>query len=344
MLPSIPLPRNAGQLDQRLRLRLTLGEVFALALAFSFIGIFVWLPSVTPFAPYYDFSNYLNAAQGDFSHYYYGYWLVPLFAGLSWLPINVSYALWSIANILGVFFAARVFGGRAPIAVISYQMLYSLFQGQAVGVIVGGLALGWWGLVHRNWFVAGFGLALASAKYQVGGAGSLLLLLMADISWRDRLRVLLVPAVVVLASLIFYPGWPFQALHFLRTNPPGDEGSISLWRWMGPVALLLWIPPLLPGLPRERRFIALVATTCLALPYFQQTDLLFLLTLPIGWLALLGNAGYFFGAFSWVALQALVLVPLLVYILALGPWLIGVITRKSARQRRGASKPGEESP
>jgi Glycosyltransferase family 87 len=309
----------------RLRQRLTPGELFALAFALGMVGIFTWLPPGAPFA--FDFRIYLGTAQGNFSYYYYGqqyyyyygYWLVPIFIGLAKLPLNLSYVLWCAINILAVFFAARVLGGNVPMAVLSYQMLYSLYYGQIDGIIVGGLALVWWGLVNQKWNIAGLGIALASAKYQLGFTGSLFLMLLADVSWKDRLRVLVVPILVVLASLILFPYWPLQVLNTLRTNPPNDEGSISLWRWLGPSVLLLWIPPLLLNLTRERRLLALVAVTGLTLPYFQQADLLFLLALPIGWIGLLGNLGYLLMVKGWVVLQALALMPLVVYVTILAP-------------------------
>ena len=317
MLPTC----NAQQINRNLRQRLSLGELLALTLAFSVVGIFVWLSPTIPYA-YFDLKNYLNAAHGYFSSYYYGYWLLPIFAALAELPLNLSYMLWCCINILAIFFAARVFGGKAPLALLSYQMLYSLIYGGISGVIVGGLALCWLGLVNRKWNVAGLGIALASAKYQIGITGILFLLLTADISWKDRLRVLIVPTLVWTASLIVYPGWPLEALNNLLSNPPNDDGSISLWRWLGPWALLLWAPPFLLRLPSQRRFLALAAVTGLALPYFQQADLLFLLVLPIGWIGLLGNLGYLLGVYGWIALQILALVPLAVYILALSPAFI----------------------
>ncbi len=328
------LTHDAEQMNSRLRRRLTLGELFALAFAFCMVGIFVWLPSTNP---YFDLRTYLKTARGDFSDYYYGYWLVPIFAILDKLPLNLSYVLWCTANILGVFFAARVLGGSVPLAVLSYQLLYSLFYGQIAGVIVGGLALCWWGLVNRKWHVAGLGIALASAKYQLGLTGSLFLLLVAEVSWRDRLRVLVVPFLVVLASLIVCPEWPLLALDMLRSHPPNDNGSISLWRWLGPLALLFWVPPLLLRSTREQRFLALVAATGLALPYFQQTDLLFLLVLPIGWIALLGNLGYFFVVYGWVALRVLALAPLTVYIVTLAPPFVSLASSLLARALHGRS-------
>lgn len=196
-------------------------------------------------------------------------------------------------------------------------MFYSLIYGNIAGLIVGGLALCWWGLASRKWHVAGLGIALASAKFQTGLTGTLLLPLMADITWRDRLQVMTVPVLIWLASLVIYAGWLLQLMNNLIAHPPNDLASISLWRWLGPWALLLWLPPLLLRLKPGRRLIALAAAMGLALPYFQQTDLLFLLAMPVGWVGLLGNLGYFMGVYGWVALQMLAILPLTVYVLSL---------------------------
>ncbi|MEN6409792.1 MAG: glycosyltransferase family 87 protein [Anaerolineaceae bacterium] len=321
---------DAQQMRSRLRQRLTRGELFGIALALGLAGLFLWFsPSIDYFG--YDFKNYLNATHGDFSFYYYGYWLLPIFTVLAKLPFAVSYMLWCCVGVLGIFFSARVFGGKAPLALISFQMFYSLIYGQISGLVVGGLALCWWGLVNRKWWVAGLGIALASAKYQIGIPGVLFLLLTADCSWKDKFRALILPIFVWLASLLIYPGWINQALHTMLSNPPNDDGSISLWRWIGPWALLLWIPPVVLRLPPQQRLIALVATTGLALPYFQQADLLFLLTLPIGWIGLLGNLGYLLGFFGWAVLQALALLPAVVYIKTLYPAVRSMVSNRSEK-------------
>jgi hypothetical protein len=313
---------DAQEINARLRQRLTRGEFFAFAMVFCAAGIFAWLSTLESYSfVKEDFYRYLNTAHGDFSFYYYGYWLLPIFAILAKLPTHISYILWCSLNILGVFFAARVFSGKVPLAILSYQMLYSLIYGQISGLIVGGLALCWWGLVNRKWNIAGIGIILASAKYQMGLTGILFLFLAADdIPWKDKLRTLILPILVWTGSLIVYPSWPLQALNTLSSNPPNDFGSISLWRWIGPWALLLWLPPfLLPHVTSRQRFIALVAVTGLALPYFQQTDLLFMLTLPIGWIGLLGNIGFLLETYGWIVLQIIALMPLIVYLSALTP-------------------------
>ena len=316
---------DVERMNERLHRHITREEFFALALAFGMVGMFIWLEPKLSFA-YFDFRIYLGTAYGKFSYqdfyFYYGYWLLPIFAFLTKLPLNLAYGLWCSINILGIFFAVRLFGGKPLIALASYQMFYSLIYGNITGLIVGGLALCWWGLVSRKWHIAGLGIALASAKYQIGLTGSLLLLLAAaELSWKDRVRVMVVPILIWIASLVIYPGWPLQALDILVNHPPNALGSISLWRWFGPWALLFCLPPLFLRLEPQRRFIALVAVMGLAFPYFQQGDLLFLLVMPIGWIGLLGNLGYLMALYGWTALQWLAILPLTVYILALKPGL-----------------------
>lgn len=326
---TMSLTYDIQQMKKRLRQRLTIGELFALSIAFGMVGIFVWQQPNLSFA-YLDFQIYLGTAHGEFSYqnlyYYYGYWILPIFAILAKLPINLAYVLWCSINILGVFFAVRVFNGKALVAIVSYQMFYSLIYGNIIGLIVGGIALCWWGLVNKKWYIAGLGIAIASAKFQTGLTASLLLLLMAEISWKDRLRVMVVPVLIWLTSLIVYPGWPLQLLNNIINHPPHDLASISLWRWLGPWALLLWLPPLLLRLEPQQRFMALIATMGLALPYFQQGDLLLLLVMPIGWIGLLSNFGYFMGLYGWAALQLLAVFPLIVYIRALMPGFSGLFT------------------
>lgn len=328
---------NAQQIKDRLHQRLMLGELFALAMAFGMVGIFIWQRPNLSFA-YFDFKIYLETAHGNFSYqgfyYYYGYWILPIFKVLSKLPLDLAYFVWSSANILGVFFAVRVFNGKALIAVISYQMFYNLIYGNITGLIVGGLALCWWGLINRKWYVAGLGIALASAKFQTGITGSMILLLAAEIPRKDKLRVMIVPVLVWMASLISYPGWPLELLNNIINHPPNNLASISLWRWLGSWALLLWLPPFFLPLEPQRRFIALVAVMGLALPYFQQTDMLFLLVMPIGWIGLLGNLGYFMASYGWTALQLLAIFPLTVYALAITPGITRLFIKQPSNEQR----------
>jgi len=246
------LATTGKEIGRRLRARISPWELFALALALSLLGGFVWTHLSLNILPN-DFYVYLRTASGDFSGYYYAYWMLPVFALLALLPPLVAYAIWGVFNILCIFFATRIFGGRTSLNLLSFQMLYVAFIGQIIGVIAAGLALLWWGLHRRRWALAGLGLTIACTKFHIGLIVGSILLLIADISWRERLRVLVVPAVVLALSLVIYPMWPLDVLATIRNTPANDWGSISLWRWIGPSALFLWIPALLlPLLPADR--------------------------------------------------------------------------------------------
>jgi hypothetical protein len=297
-------------------------EFFALSLNLAFIGVFLWIHTQVEFEPW-DFSTYILAGEGDYSLNYYAFWIMPLFQILARIPAPLDFILWNIANIAGVFFATRVFGGKAGTTLLTFQMLYILFLGQIIGILLGGLALLWWGMANKRWVIAGFGLILACTKFQTGVTLGLFLLVLAGIARSEKLKVLVVPVGVALASLALYPGWPIELWNTILASPPNNWGSITLWRYLGPAALLLWLPPLLLDLEPNKRFFALLAANALTLPYFQQTDLLSLFVFPVnGMLKLLGYLPLTFSILRLQALQLLVLVPLTLYVSVVFPGFV----------------------
>jgi hypothetical protein len=318
----------------RLVARVSAGELFGILFGISLAAVFAWQHHTLGYYHPYDYLTYLQVAEGDLSVHYYAYWSVPIFQLLGWLPYIPGFIIWNTLNLLGVFFAGRVFGGKTWIILLTYQMLYVVFYGQIVGILIGGLALCWWGLANRRWHWAGLGLLIACTKYQLGLSLGLFLLLTAEISWRDRLRVLILPTAVTLITLVFYPKWPLTSLNTILNNPPNADGSISLWRWFGPVVLLLWLPPLLLPLTPQKRLIALATTTALAMPYFQQTDLLALFIFPVGWLTVAGNLGFLYlSSLHVIALQLLVMVPLFLYLALIGPELLRLLLSRMSLKR-----------
>jgi len=285
---------TAAAMDARLCARLSIWELFALALAFSAVGIFIWVEKSLGIEPY-DYDVYIRTAEGDLCQFYYADWMLPIFWLWDQLPYWVGYALWAVLNILCVFFAARIFGGNGALALVTFQSFCALFSGQIIGLLVGGLALGWWGMAHRRWHLAGLGFWLASTKFQLGLSFGLLLWLFADVTWRERLYVLTLPVILLALSMIASPNWPLNLLKRIQDFAPYDWASISFWHWLGPIAFLLWMPPLFLPIDRQKRFLGLAAKIPLTLPYFQQADLLGVFVLPIGWLPIvLGNMGLLF--------------------------------------------------
>ncbi len=305
---------DAEAISARLRQRLSLAEAAGFGLGLAMAFVFIWLHTQGRVV-LYDFENYLAAAGGDYSNYYYAYWLLPVFSLLTRLPFHAAYLLWAAASMLAVWFAARVFGGNAALALFSYQLLYSLYYGQVTALLAGGLGLLWWGVANRRWWVAGLGLALAASKFQSGALFAGVLFLSAVIGWRERVKMLALPGAALVISLLLYPGWPLRILAVMQSNPANADGSLSLWRWVGAWALLVFLPPLVLPLPRQARLWMWLAAVPLGLPYFQQADLIELFVLPAGWLPVLaGNLAYLYLPFGHIALQMMFILPLGLYV------------------------------
>jgi hypothetical protein len=265
-----------NEVDKRLLKKISLNElaviVFVLIVALYFL--------LTKSGSYFDYKIFLATAQGDFDNYYYGYWLLPIFKILSYLPFEFGYLMWIILSLIGVIFAARVFSGSVIVALLSYQMSYALFWGQISGIICGLLGLFWWAIHRRRWGLAGIAFLLVAAKPQSGGMFVLLLWIFSEIKWKHKFQVLIIPFVGFILSLVFYPGWIFDVIS--RIDGVVTWGNVSLWQWIGPFALLLFVPLLIVPMTRQKRFVASVSACILTIPYFLQTDLLTLFIFPIG--------------------------------------------------------------
>jgi hypothetical protein len=312
-------------MDARLKQRVSPWEVFGLLFGCAWVGMFIWFFSLQGWYPE-DLKIYLagRASPG----FFYGYWSLPVFELLRLLPPELAYAIWALANILGCFYAVRVFGGKPLLVLLSYSLISLLYYGQIGGILAGGLALCWWGVAHRKWDWAGLGFLIALTKYQVGLTLGLLMLWYAGITWRNFARLLLVPLVVGIISLIVYPLWPFEVLRKMVGFPYIDLG-ITFWILIGPWTLLFWIPALVLPLSKPERFLALFALFTFAVPYFLQFDLVTLFAMPIGWLPLFNYLGLSFPFLDKLTTRSIAIIPVLCYLIAIWPGMKKVWKRFS---------------
>lgn len=301
----------ANEIDFRVRKNLSYGEFGAFITAFL---LTIYLLYYSNFGNPVDYNHYLAAVKGDFQQYFYGYWLLPLLYPFSKLPFLAGYFIWTLLNILGVWFAARVFNGNTILALVSYQLYSVLFYGQITGIICGMLALFWWGLNKNRVILGSLALFIAIAKPQTGGLIAVLLWLFADLPWKNKLRFWIIPLIGILVTTMVYPTWIIDILS--RQSNVVTWSNISLRQWINSWGLLLFLPAFILKLDREKRFLVIATASICNLPYFLQQDLLVLLIFPVSWVFLI--LGYvpaiMFAFYSFRGHPSGVILPLALYL------------------------------
>lgn len=300
---------DADAMDRRLRARLSLSELFGVALCFAMVGIFAWLMQIKMGYPV-DYQVYMK--QEATTGLYYSATIKPFFSLLGLLPFTIGYVILCVINVLCALYAVRVFGGQPLFVLVSFQLLTILYYGQMSGIVAAGIALCWWGLAHKKWNAAGLGFLIAISKYHVGLFWCLPMIWYAAVGWRNFFRILVVPILAGIVSLVIYPMWPLKVITALSTFNQIHLG-MTLWIYLGSWVLLLWIPTFLLPMSRKDRFFALLATAPLALPYYQHIDMLALAALPLGWLPAILMIAYLFGILDKIAVRLTALLPALIY-------------------------------
>lgn len=281
-----------SKMDKRLHTYPTLAEAIGILISILFIFFLVITNNQTSTVPIgADYAIFTNRVFDNFWGYN-GPWITPFFQLFEQLSFNIGYFLWNMINLLGVIYGAKVFNAQLLPLLVSYQMLANLFYGQVTGIVIGSLALLWWSIYHKKWFLAGLGLLFACNKYQLGIPTSATLLLIANISWFERLRIIIYALIGVLISLILYPNWGMRMVNdFQRINL--DSGlSISLLPAFGFSIWMIWIPVLFLPFKQGERIIAIICAWIITAPYFQNADLILLFTFPIGAFVWFGNLAY----------------------------------------------------
>jgi hypothetical protein len=255
----------------------------------------------------YDYDVYIQAAKGDLTGYFYPQWLLPFFSLLSYLPRGIGWAVLNLMNLAGCYFAVRAFEGNLVLTVISYPLFFVYFYGNVEGILVGAAAMMVWSLRQRRDVLAAIAWIILLTKPQIGMALGLVFFGLEA----DRRQFIKVAAIVVawgILSLLIWWGWIFDWYDRVTSAEElYDVYSIDLWQFVGPLALLLCLPPIYF---RSKDLPWLVATFILTMPYLQSSGLLYLIIQPIGAVGWLVQISYILGpryaAVFWI-------VPVIVY-------------------------------
>lgn len=290
----------------------------------------------TPLSEMHGDLYFFRHAPHTLRHPYWARWIFSLL-GLPSEPL--AFVLLSLTSIFALLLANQVFRGRHWMIYSSYAFFWSLFYGQIDGLVIGGLAIAWWALERERPVLLGLGLVLASIKPQMGVALSLAIWWWSPSRWKS----LLIPGVVLLASLLDFgfwiPGW-FTGL-FDVYDLTALTRNLSWWGAIGPWVLLIWPLVVMTLLPRRQKLLALAAATAASMPYFPLPSALLLLCMPLPLWAYLGLQlpflGIFFGegVYGWTRL-----IPILLLLWILAPAWLAAGRRAGAVLRRWSREPG----
>jgi hypothetical protein len=221
-----------------------------------------------------DYSVYRGAVHG-YAHaggyyFYYPYFSLFFFAPFALVSPTLGYIAWSALNFVGILYANRVFSGRYGLAFASLHFMMGINSGQVVGVVCAGLAFTYQMLETRHYYLAGLGATVALTKFHWCGIILAVMVLYSSVGWRAWLQIALAPLLAMLVSLAIWGDW--VAVLYIRLHQHPVVGYVWLWREIGPITLVLWIPVLLLRMDLKRRLILAGCCIQLATPYAGEGD------------------------------------------------------------------------
>jgi len=217
-------------MDTLNKLYIRYGNVIGITLIFTFALI----------APFFGGYDYKVAYRGDTLAGTYGlhtvspyplYWFIYPFAIL---PETFGYILWNVANAICFILAVKYW--KSDLLAFSFfiGVFWTFYGGQIEGFVAGALVL----IMLPNAWLAGLGIAFLSLKPQIGLLPILFVLLQ-----RKDWRLLVIPAMVYLASFITWGWWIpewLAALRPIQNVGPSLASNVSLYPFGFILLPLLW--------------------------------------------------------------------------------------------------------
>lgn len=217
-----------------------------------------------------------NGARGDYSLVVTPYWSLFLSYLPAQLPEPYGYIIWITSSTLLVLITAQYFKSPMLAVLLSYQMCWVLYYGQIDPFILFGVGLGYEAIIKKKPFLIGVAISLVTIKPQVG----FLLAIYFFLSSQSKSKTALTFLLIVLFSIIIWPGWP-ERMFFEQITPfinrPQNiwtNTSLGLPLWIG---FILSILTLIAPMEMKNKIPLLLATNLLISPYstiYSQLSLL----------------------------------------------------------------------
>lgn len=210
-----------------------------------FIGIFV---SVSFIPISVDYEHYLTSTrawlQGSTqlydkgsSSFYYMPWSLAITVPLAFLPDRWGQALLNTLSIFFVFLSLRVLVKKIPwwataLVLANLFTINLIFSAQWDGLILGGIALGWWAIKEKKPLIAGLGIAIVCTKPTNVYFLIIMLVIYVFIKWDKKSIILfgVAPLSAIFSSFLTSGiNWPLRFFRYVSANPPPSAYNIAIW-------------------------------------------------------------------------------------------------------------------
>jgi len=272
------------------------------------IGVFVgslFLPGGGDF-----YKNFLPFAQGCLTCGYLPYYAQWFLWPLSLLPpFPYAWPLFIVFSVTIYFILVRQTKINPALFMIAIPLLSQLWDGQIdVYIALGFVIL----LFGKSPYLRGLGVMLALIKPQLSFIALFYMFLLED--WRDVWKVLLIPALTgILSLIVFGLEWPFEWIEKALLLPihRGRTATLDIWRFG---VFFVWIPFLYKD--RTKRLYSSLVVSSIASPFFSiYSYVIFVLFYCPWWVIILSSVWMlmipFIGdeayRFAWILPVALII-------------------------------------
>ncbi len=221
------------------------------------------------------------------------------------LPVRWGIFIYSFIAIFSIYFTHRLTKVNKWLLLFSYPTIRNLFYAQLDTVSMLGVALGWWAIQRQKPIWLGGAITLLGIKPHVTSVLGVVYAV-----WGWHLKILWIPAIVLLYSFALYgvwlPEWIQHTLNQTANSDPFFQGGVGAYPW----GLLAWLP-LIIGYryySRKQAAAAIMAATILSMPYVGAYSVMAFLGLPASWFTYLFALPLNF----WIDLR-LILVAVIIY-------------------------------
>lgn len=236
---------------------------------------------------------YLPLAQGCLTCGFNPWHASWIFAPLQIIPPALLLEVWTFVSLVGLYWAAHRLQKPLTPVLLTFPLYGMVFLGQTDAVVAVGLVMA---LTLKSPYWRGLGLLLASVKPHIAGIAILILI------WhdRERLRMLIVPGLVLLATLLVWgPDWPLRWIQNREAIELPPWGYATLF----PAGLAAFAAIFLFKDTEEQVTAALLASAIGVPWYGVYSYVVFLIFTPVWWIIPVTYAWAL--AFPWMQLDAM---------------------------------------